>query len=259
MISNLSVEILSHTPEPEVTVASAAKLCYSPSKIKEIREKCSPQTAASFIRMLSSMGHQSPFEHASFTFGIEGVSRILLAQLTRHRMASYSVQSQRYVKETGFAFVIPPDIFQQEAALSEFNLALKTARESYEKIVSILKKVHTENSISKGIERSKAESVAEKRSIEDARYLLPGGIETKIICTFNARSLINFFSNRCCNRAQWEIRTLAEKMLECVIKISPNIFANAGPPCCSGKCPENKMTCGKMQETLEKFNKIKQA
>ena len=110
------VTLLAHTPNPEHTVASAAKLCYSPSTIDGIREGLTDEKAASFVEMLAEIGHESPIEHASFTFGIEGVSRALLAQITRHRIASYSVKSQRYVKEGMFEFITPPEIEQNEKA-----------------------------------------------------------------------------------------------------------------------------------------------
>jgi thymidylate synthase (FAD) len=241
----IKVLLITYTPDPETLISSAAKLCYSPSSIEKIREKCTPESSVVFVKMLSKLGHQSPLEHISFTFGIEGVSRIFLAQLTRHRIASYSVQSQRYVKETGFNFVVPPQIAANEEAKKEFENLVGNAKLSYEKITKILVK-----SKKKELNNEKND---EKFAIEDARYVLPGAVETKIVCTFNARSLLNFLKLRCCSRAQWEIRETAEQMLRLVIKVAPDVFISAGPPCISGICPEGKMTCGKHKEIVKKF------
>jgi thymidylate synthase (FAD) len=228
-------------------VASAAKLCYSPSSIEETRQKCDAESSAKFVKMLAEMGHQSPLEHINFTFAIEGVSRIFLAQFTRHRIASYSVQSQRYVKETGFNFVMPPQIEKNPEAKREFENLMNMAKVSYEKIEKFLY-----NSGENYLNISK-----EKKSIEDARYVLPGAIETKIICSFNARSLLNFFKVRCCERAQWEIKEVALEMLRLVLKISPNIFASAGPPCFNTNvCHEGKLSCGKREEVIKKFKNL---
>lgn len=230
--------LLSHTPEPEKLVASAAKNCYSSSTIAQTQEKLTDDEIHRFVSMLAEIGHESPLEHISFTFGIEGVSRSLLAQLTRHRIASYSVQSQRYVKNNKLDFVTPPSLKNAP----EYECIIKTIHELYLKLSSDL----TQNYIKNGIEPKKADKMA----IEDARYILPNACTTNIICTFNARSLLNFFTHRCCNRAQWEIRELANKMLDIVKKIAPNIFKYAGAPCIRGKCTEGKMTCGKPKKIV---------
>lgn len=182
--------------------------------------------------MLVNIGHESPLEHISFTFGIEGVSRSLLAQLTRHRIASYSVQSQRYVKNKEIDYVTPPSL----ADIPVYKCIMNTIHDLYLDLSDMLTKCY----IDKGIDPKQAEKMA----IEDARYVLPNAYTTNIVCTFNARSLLNFFTHRCCNRAQLEIRQLADKMLEIVKKIAPNVFKNAGAPCVRGKCTEGKMTCG---------------
>lgn len=254
----IKVSLLAYTPMPEFTVAQAAKLCYSPSNIDEIRQGLSEEKAASFINMLSDMGHESPFEHASFTFGIEGVSRSLLAQLTRHRIASYSVQSQRYVSLDEFEYVVPPEIEKNEEALAEFRQAMEQAKAHYNNIAKILRGRHKADFMAMGMDEKAADKAAEKLAIEDARFVLPNACETKIVCTFNARSLMNLFRIRCCNRAQWEIRQLAIEMLKLVIQVAPNIFKNAGPGCVNGPCPEGKMTCGKKKEVVENFRKLKE-
>lgn len=249
----LKVELISYTPEPEKTITAAAKLCYSSADIDEIRENINCENTARFVEMLSNIGHESPMEHVSFTFGIQGVSRAFLAQLTRHRIASYSVKSQRYVNENMFEYVIPPEIENIPQAKSEFIKAMEEDQKHYENITSILKEKHIKTFMDKGIEETKANNMAEKKAIEDARFVLPNACETKIICTFNARSLKNFFAHRCCNRAQWEIRQVAIEMYKIVLHIAPNLFKNSGPSCVNGKCPEGKMCCGKAESVREFF------
>ena len=248
-----TVTLLACTPEPEKLVAAAAKLCYSPSSIETIREGLTEEKTSSFVQMLAEIGHESPIEHASFTFGIEGVSRSLLAQITRHRIASYSVQSQRYVAEDSFAYVIPPEIEAIPEAKEEFLAAMREDQQHYERLTALLMEKHREQLLREGKTEKEAERAAEKRAIEDARFVLPNACETKMVCTFNARSLLNFFSHRCCNRAQWEIRDVACQMLELVREAAPHIFEKAGPPCLRGACPEGKMTCGKAAEVRRKF------
>ena len=249
----LKVELLTHTPEPEKVIAAAAKLCYSSSSIDGIMEGLDSEKTEKFLNMLLSLGHESPIEHVTFTFGIEGVSRSLLAQFTRHRIASYSVKSQRYVNEGKFEFVTPPEIADNPEALEIFNRAMEQDTEQYNKLADILKKKHVKNLVDSGMELSAAEKKAEKMAIEDARYVLPNACETKMVATLNARSLINFFHHRCCERAQWEIRECAEQMLMLVKEQAPTLFKLAGPPCISGPCPEGKMSCGKRNEKIKKF------
>ncbi|MDO4460248.1 MAG: FAD-dependent thymidylate synthase [Clostridia bacterium] len=249
----INVQLLAYTPEPEKTIACAAKLCYSPAEIDTIKDGLTDEKTASFIDMLNNIGHESPIEHASFTFGIEGVSRSLLAQITRHRMASFSVQSQRYVAEDAFEFVLPPEIEAVPEAKEEFLRAMKEDQEHYDRLTEILKKKHYEDFLSQGLSEKAAANKAEKKAIEDARFVLPNACTTKMVATMNARSLKNFFAIRCCNRAQWEIRELATLMLAEVRKVAPHIFANMGPSCLNGPCPEGKMSCGKILEVREKF------
>ncbi len=251
------VTLIAYTPNPEYTIANAAKLCYSPSSIETVRDGLDDEKVASFVDMLSEIGHESPIEHASFTFGIEGVSRALLAQITRHRIASFSVQSQRYVREKQFNYVLPPEIEEDSEALEVFEAAMKRNQEDYDKISAILKEKHKKDFMAAGKDEKTAERLAEKKAIEDARFVLPNACETKMIVTMNARSLMNFFRHRCCNRAQWEIREVADQMLALVCQAAPNLFKKAGPSCVCGVCPEGKMTCGKMKDVLEKNRKIK--
>lgn len=249
----MNVELLQYNPDCEKIVAAAAKLCYSSSEIDGILNGLDHEKTVNFIDRLMSLGHESPIEHITFTFGIEGVSRSLLAQLTRHRIASYSVKSQRYVNEGQFEYIIPKEIEADEKAKAIFIKAMEDDERTYNELTAILKEKHYKTFLEEGNDEKTAKSKAEKKAIEDARYVLPNACETKLIATFNARSLINFFHHRCCERAQWEIRDMACEMLKLVKKVSPTIFKVAGPRCISGPCPEGKMTCGKMLEKRKIF------
>ena len=251
------VTLIAHTPDPERVVAAAAKLCYSQSDVCEISENLTDEKAASFVKMLADIGHESPTEHVSFTFGIQGVSRALLAQFTRHRIASYSVQSQRYVSLDDFTYVVPPEIEAIPEAMEIFNEAIEADKTYYNKLAEILSKHHEKEMIDGGMDEKAAKVAAQKKANEDARFVLPNACETKMVVTMNVRSLYNFFRHRCCNRAQWEIREVAEQMYKLVYNVAPNLFANAGPACVSGKCPEGKMSCGKILEMRDKYNSIK--
>lgn len=251
------VYLLAHTPYPEHTVASAAKLCYSSSTISGLRENLSDESAAKFVEMLSEIGHESPIEHASFTFGIEGVSRALLAQITRHRMASFSVKSQRYVREGAFEYVTPPEIEAVPEAKKVYDEIMAEDQKRYDQLAAILKEKHIKTFLSEGKDQKTAEKLAEKKAIEDARFVLPNACETQMIMTMNARSLLNFFKHRCCNRAQWEIKDVADQMLALVLQVAPELFKNAGPACVRGGCSEGKMTCGKANEIREFYKGLK--
>ena len=252
----LKVTLLTYTPEPEKLIAGAAKLCYSSSGIDDIFDALTDEKVSSFVEMLSDIGHESPIEHANFTFGIEGVSRSLLAQLTRHRIASFSVQSQRYVREDGITYVLPPEIEAIPEAKEEFLLAMKEDEQHYNNLTTILSKHHYNKLVEAGVNEKQAMSQAEKLAIEDARFVLPNASTTKMVLTMNARSLINLFHHRCCNRAQWEIRDLAWQMLGLVKAVAPSMFAKAGPVCLFAKCPEGKMSCGKMTVVKKQYNRI---
>ncbi|SFX68258.1 FAD-dependent thymidylate synthase [Ruminococcus sp. XPD3002] len=255
----MKVMLIAHTPEPEKIVATAAKLCYSSSDISSLKEGLTEDKTRSFIEMLASIGHESVFEHVSFTFGIEGISRACSHQLVRHRIASYSQKSQRYVNENGFEFITPPEIEELPEAKAEFDRLMEQITESYDKIADLLTANHTARLTAEGLDEKTAASKARKLANEDARFVLPNACETKIVVTMNVRSLFNFFEHRCCNRAQWEIRAVAEEMLRLCKETAPNIFCHAGPSCVvSGKCPEGKMSCGKMKEVQAKYANLGQ-
>ncbi len=252
----MKVSLIAHTNLPEKLVAASAKLCYSAATIDTVMEGLTEEKTANFVDMLADIGHESPIEHASFTFGIEGVSRALLAQITRHRMASYSVQSQRYVTANQFEYILPPEIASIPEAAEEYRKAMEEDQAHYDSLTAILKEKHLKTNIASGMEEKAAARAAEKQAIEDARFVLPNACTTKIMMTMNARSLHNFFRHRCCNRAQWEIRDLAEQMYRLCVEVAPHLFKHAGPPCAYGACPEGKMSCGKAAEMRAHYRAI---
>ena len=255
-MAELKVKLMAHTPNPDAVVAAAAKLCYSPVGVDGIMEKLTDEEVAKFVNTLVNMGHESPIEHVSFTFAIEGISRSCSHQIVRHRIASFSQQSQRYVKLDQFEYIIPPEIERNEEAKKIFIESMNKCQEDYNKLVEILFAKHYQELLDKGVSEKKAKSQAEKMSIEDARYVFPNACETKMVFTINARSLYNFFHHRCCERAQWEIRELATEMLRLVREVAPILFNNVGPNCLNGVCPEGKMTCGKIKDVREKFKNL---
>lgn len=256
MKSDLKVKLISHTENPENLVAKAAKICYSPVGVDEIEESLTKENTEQFINMLMDIGHESPVEHVSFTFAVEGVSRTLTHQLVRHRMASFSQQSQRYVKLEQFNYVVPPQINSNKQARQVFVKSMEDSQKHYDEIVDILYNENFKRLSEQGLDEKSAKSKSEKKSIEDARYIFPNACETKIVFTMNARSLFNFFKHRCCNRAQWEIRELSIEMYKLVKCVAPTLFKNAGPECLNYKCPEGKMTCGKIEEVRERFKNL---
>lgn len=232
----MKVELLTYTNNIEDVITSAGKLCYSKVGISDILKKSTPEDNERFIKMLSDMGHHSPLEHVSFTFAIEGVSRALTHQLVRHRIASYSQQSQRYVSlDKTFEYITPPVILNDDELKYGFDHIMNVLHNAY--IVT------SENLKVKYLEKGMNERDASKKAIEDARYLLPNACETKIVVTMNARTLLHFFEKRCCSRAQWEIREMANKMLKLCNEISPTLFSLAGPTCKKGYCNEGNMSC----------------
>jgi len=254
----MNVQLLAHTPLPEKIIATGAKLCYSNSDISSLQDGLTDEKTESFIDMLVSIGHESVMEHASFTFGIEGISRACSHQLVRHRIASYSQKSQRYVNENSFEYITPPEIADIPDAQAEYDRLMYEINEGYERIADMLTERHTADFIAQGLSEKDAASKARKKAIEDARFLLPNACETKIVVTMNVRSLFNFFKHRCCERAQWEIRAVANEMLRLCCEAAPTVFKNAGPSCVmTGKCPEGKMTCGKIVQVREYFNELK--
>lgn len=232
----MKVTLITHTPNPEKVIASAAKLCYSSSDIESLMEGLTTEKVELFIKKLTDLGHQSPLEHCTFTFGIEGVSRSLSHQLVRHRIASYSQKSQRYVTEDQFQYIIPPEIESDEETLGIFIEAMENDAKTYSLLVEKLKTRYMNYGMN--------ETPATKKAIEDARFVLPNACETKLIMTMNIRTLLHFFEERCCNRAQWEIRNLGNKMLSICKEVAPRLFVNAGASCVRGKCKEGIMSCG---------------
>lgn len=229
----MKVALLQYTPDPERTVALAARLCYSPADIAVLQEKISGADIEAFLAKIMSLGHQSVLEHASFTFGIDGISRVTSHQLVRHRIASFSQQSQRYVSHTErFAAVVPPSVAERPELRARFEGQLTALHEAY------------------------AEMVAAGVPAEDARYILPNATETKLMMTMNARELLHFFELRCCERAQWEIRAMALEMLRLAKGVAPIIFRDAGPGCLAGPCPEGTLTCGKTAEVRTFFRNM---
>ena len=246
----MKVKLITHTKDPEKTVAAAAKLCYSKSDISTLIDGLTDEKVANFLERLSNLGHASPLEHASFTFGIEGVSRSFLAQISRHRIASFSVQSQRYVDMDNADHVVPKEIYDAGySAVRLYEESVKNSFNNYNELKEELAKKY----IAEGMK----ESPAKKKAQEDARYLLPEACCTRMIVTMNARELNHFFNLRCCNRASREIREVAEEMLKLVYPVAPHLFKSAGPSCVCGACPEGNMSCGKAKEMREKYNIIK--
>jgi thymidylate synthase (FAD) len=234
----MKVKMLTHTPNPEAVIASAARLCYSNASIDDLMLKSEDvEKTKEYIDMLMSLGHESPIEHVTFTFGIEGISRACSHQLVRHRIASFSQKSQRYVNETQFEYVTPEAIASDSVTKDVYDETMQLLQGRYDFIRAGL--------IQKYVKDGMDEKAAEKKANEDARMVLPNACCTSIVLTMNIRSLFNFFKHRCCNRAQWEIRDVADEMLRQCMEVAPNIFKYAGPDCVTkGKCSEGKMSCG---------------
>lgn len=231
--TRLKVRLLEVTQNASSLIYAAFRQSYSTEFAANIFEegKEAVDKQAKFLKRMMESGHGSPLEHAKFTFAIKGVSRALTHQLVRYRMASYSQQSQRYVKETDFDYIIPPSIEKDEILKGEFIKVMVEIQRSYNRMV----------------ERFKGKGIVGEEANQDARFILPQATESKIVVTMNCRELLHFFEERCCTRAQWEIRELANKMLKICKQQLPIIFANAGSKCIRlGYCPEGKgFSCGK--------------
>jgi thymidylate synthase (FAD) len=216
----VQVTLINYTPNPELVVAAAARLSYSPARAGEILENLNPEQADGLLRRLISSGHFSPFEHVSFTFSIEGVSRVTSHQLVRHRLASYTQQSQRYVSLKKLHYIIPPTISSRPQLEARFKQAVEAAHQLYRDMLDA------------GI------------PAEDARYVLPSAVETQLVMTMNARELMHACSLRLCCRAQWEIVQLFEKTKAEVERVAPRIGAELNPKCYRlGYCDERE-SCG---------------
>lgn len=255
------VYLLSKTENPEKLIASAGKLCYSSSDIHSLMERQTPEETERFINLLNSMGHESPLEHVSFSFGVEGISRITEIQLVRHRIASYSIQSGRYVKRDCPEYIIPIGIKENTLALDYYSGMIAKNIDDYNNLFLILmldyigfSEEHIKSlSIEKRIElvaefksKNKKEYFKlEKIAIENARYGQFQSISTKIVFTMNLRSLINFTRHRECSRAQDEIQELAKEVIRIINEEHPILGKLLGAPCRFGKCPEGAKSCGK--------------
>ena len=225
----MNVTLLYHTENPERAVATAARICYASVGAEELMETMSDEQVRSVLSTIMRSGHYSTLEHASYTFAVDGVSRALTHQLVRHRLASFNQQSQRYVRFDEAPNVILPDSIGADPELKQiFDNAIDSAYKAYAALCKA------------GV------------PAEDARYLLPNACESKIVITMNIRELLHFFEVRCCRRAQWEIRELANRMLELARETAPYIFLDAGAPCRRGTCPEGKMSCGHPFERIER-------
>jgi len=222
-VNSMKVRLINYTKDPEKIVAQSARLCYSVLSVEDLEEELTNKSIIKLIKKIMKLGHYSVLEHATFTFAIEGISRVTSHQLVRHRLASFSQQSQRYVKinKEGFPYIVPKSIAKDKELAKIFIDTIKELDGIYQLLLD------------------------HNIEAEDARYILPQAVTTKIIITANARELLHIFKLRCCNRAQWEIREVAIKMLQEVEDIAPTIFKNAGPPCILGPCPEGELSCGK--------------
>jgi thymidylate synthase (FAD) len=230
MTAQMKVLLVDSTPDCEHLIAKAAKLCYSASRVEDLIDRIDKQNQEKFIKKIVSIGHHSVLEHMKFSYVVEGVSRVLSHQLVRHRIASFSQQSQRYVTlDKTFDYITPLSIERHEAAYQEYTRLMEVIHKIYMAMVD------------SGI------------PAEDARYVLPNATETKVFITMNARELLHFFKVRCCNRAQWEIRNMAIEMLRQAKQVAPLVFDRKGPGCIQGPCGEGNMACGKMEEVREKF------
>lgn len=223
------VQLLAHTPDAERVVAAAAKLCYSDVTALDLLEGLDGERTGGFLSHLRRSGHFSPFEHASFSFAVDGISRVCSHQLVRHRMASYSQQSQRYVTMGEVRSIMPPSIANHPEAKRLFEKILAETHAVYGELLTL------------GVPK------------EDARYILPHGWETRLVVTMNARELHHFFSLRLCRRAQWEIQDLAREMLRLCLDVAPSLFAPAGPPCVVEGCCHESRPCGHPFTSVEEL------
>lgn len=244
-MSKIKLTLLSNTENPVEVIAMAGKLCYSKSSISDILEKMTPEQTESFVNRLVSYGHESPLEHVSFTFAVEGISRACTHQIVRHRIASYSQQSQRYVdlKET-FDYVTPKILFDMDEHYSDMGY-VQDFKEDMEMIHDMYTKwqrrieefVKETNYPTNGMTPAKIAN-------ENARAVLPNACETKLVFTFNLRTLINFTRHRSCERAQSEVRALSDEIIRLITEKYPILGKILGPSCMFGKCPEGSMCCG---------------
>ena len=228
----MKVILLAHTENPDALVAAAARLCYKDVSAEDLLNAEENNLSRNLIADLFKSGHLSTFEHVSFTFGIEGISRVTSHQLVRHRLASFSQQSQRYVQMNYYPenqnVIVPPSIAENGEAYELFLRHVEQSHYVYKKLLEL------------GIKK------------EDARFILPHGYSTRLVLTMNARELHHFFSLRLCRRAQWEIHELAWRMLVLCREKAPVLFEKAGAPCIFGECNQAK-PCGKPYKDMEEL------
>ena len=224
----MKVNLVSFTKDPEITCAKCASVSWRRKSMKDV----SLEEAREIIRRVLGYGHESVIEHACFTFFVEDISRSLTHQLVRHRIASYTQQSMRYVDLTKSEayFIKPETIAKQEELSGLFDEVMTRCKTVYDTLRR------------KGVPP------------EDARFVLPIAMQAKIAVTMNARELRYFFMMRCCLRAQWEIRELANRMLKICKTTAPSLFENTGPSCVKfGYCPEAELACGKLNQVLKRY------
>ncbi|WP_320171065.1 FAD-dependent thymidylate synthase [Maridesulfovibrio sp.] len=243
----MRVELLSMTPEALGLVYAAFRQCYHAGFVADmwprlLSGEIAKEKQAEFVSKVLESGHDSPIEHVSFSFAVEGISRACSHQIVRHRIASYSQQSQRYVTESDMDFIIPPAIAKIPEARERFLRFMDEVGSAYSDLREIL--------VAAG---------RESKANEDARFVLPQAAETKIVITMNCRSLMHFFNLRCCRRAQWEVRALADSMLAICKEKFPAIFRHAGARCEQlGYCPESeRFACGKYPTLAELTGKTR--
>ena len=261
----MKVVLLSHTPNPEQLIAASANVCYSNKTIDELMTDMTPEKAAALVQKLIDMGHESPLEHVTFTFAIEGVSRVLSHQLVRTRIGiAISQRSQRYISESGSGHTVPPLAQRDKQTQSEYNEYIDAAFENYNSMTQAFtfdmiidwsktnwKEFHAKQrdmdayDAYEWFKKTYPELTKDfkKKAQEDARYLLPNACHTSMVVTMNARALLNFFKLRCCRRAQNEINELAWEMRSLVQSTAPAVFEKSGPSCLFGSCSEGAYTC----------------
>lgn len=272
----MNLKLIAHTENPEKVIALAGKLCYSEATIEELEEGLTQEVIEKFVNKIFDLNHQSVLEHVSFTFAVEGISRISEQQLTRHRMASYSIKSGRYTNNSNAKFHKSNDIIDDEYISGIFDEASDKCLEVYnliaeELIYNYCKEYLEDNKIEHDYNQTMKEffynngfkkeyNSFTKKAYENARMILPNSLETKIIFTMNLRSLVNFFEHRCCQRAQEEIRELAFQMLSMLQKEFPLLFKRLGAPCKTlGYCPEGNMQCDKFKGIIPTKKELYQA
>lgn len=229
----LHVELLSYTPDPANLIGLAGRMCYSDAGIEGIKEKINREEQNGFIEKIIKLGSKSILDHINFTFAVEGISKRLSRQLATYKLTSLSQKPEKYIKaDNGFKYIIPESLANKPEKLTLFTELMQDISDLFVKLVK------------KGV------------SEEDACYILPDACETKLILTMSAGELIPFFEVNCCNNAPWEIKSLADLMIQECIKTVPAIFKFTGPGCLFGPCPEGDETCGDEEEMRRKYHEL---